>query len=98
MQRDGYIKIGRAVDVDERLRAFRTASAEPIHLLGYIPAKARYETELHERFAWCRLSRDDAGSEWFKPKIDLLLFMAGRGIFPKLTLSLIYRVFITNLI
>lgn len=71
LMRDGELyKIGRSVDVQRRLRTFRTANPN-IRLAHHFPARNMYYAEdtLHKRYAhrrvrgteWFRLSRREAG-------------------------------------
>lgn len=59
----GPVKIGRAVDVEQRIRALQTACPYPLHLRGIaIYGGSRMEARLHRTFASDRLM-----GEWFRP-------------------------------
>lgn len=61
--RDGPIKIGRAIDVEGRVKALQTASAWPLRLLAVVVyAGPALEARLHRLFANDRLT-----GEWFRP-------------------------------
>jgi hypothetical protein len=46
----GPVKIGRTRDVQRRLAALQTASAETLHLIGFVHGDATTELALHEEF------------------------------------------------
>lgn len=62
------IKIGRAVNVQARLRAMQTSHPRPLTLLAVLGAHVSVERLLHRHFAFCR---HDYG-EWFKPCEELI--------------------------
>lgn len=66
----GLIKIGRALDVEARLRSLQTGSGEVLRLLLAIPPGGPREDELHARFAEHRRH-----GEWFDPAPELLAFI-----------------------
>ena len=72
------IKIGRSRDLSARFSALRSASAEPLMLLGWIkaPNPAKAERELHERFDCLR-----SNGEWFRNDETLIDFI-GRNAEP----------------
>jgi hypothetical protein len=73
----GFIKIGLARCVVQRLRGLRLASGAPIKPLGFIPVPRSYwharqrEAELHARFAVQRHH-----GEWFTESLELAQFIA----------------------
>lgn len=59
--RDGdIVKIGRAVNVKQRLTELKTGHHRPLTLMAAIPAHAALEAAIHERFA-----RERQHGEWF---------------------------------
>lgn len=58
----GRYKIGRAKDVEKRLKELRTGASEQVDIYGVIPAKdpVAMERALHRRFAKYRIH-----GEWF---------------------------------
>lgn len=66
----GAIKIGYSGDIEKRFKGLRYASAEPVHLLGWIYGGPEAEGRLHERFAPYRQH-----GEWFRPVDELLEFV-----------------------
>lgn len=70
---DGYIKIGRASDVERRIGSLQTAQALPLRTLLILSGSSDTEFALHARFAHLRV-RDDG--EWFVPGRELLEFIA----------------------
>jgi hypothetical protein len=65
-----YLKIGRAIDVAERLRNMQAGQAERIQLLVAIPSHSALEAAIHERFANARHR-----GEWFLPTTELMDFV-----------------------
>lgn len=65
--RSGAIKIGMTGHFDTRLAQIRTASPEPISVVGVVAADKSLEQSLHAEFAASRLS-----GEWFEPTDALL--------------------------
>lgn len=66
---DGYVKIGRANDVDFRLRALQTAHAKELTLLRSIDGDAVEEWECHYVFRDARIR-----GEWFEFREEMLTF------------------------
>lgn len=64
------IKIGYSGNVKGRMRTLRTASADPLELLGAIEGNKAGEHRLHRRFAVDRLA-----GEWFRPSEELNAFI-----------------------
>lgn len=64
------VKIGRAVDVSERLRTFQTSHPADLALLAAIPGHAVLEPAIHQRFQHLH-----AHGEWFYLADDLLRFI-----------------------
>ena len=94
IQRGGAIKIGIAVDVEDRLRTFETAGAQPAHLIGIVVDGGReLEQALHDKFKYCHIDRDGAGTEWHVPHLLLLweIFLL-TGRLPKFTLPLVWSI------
>jgi excisionase family DNA binding protein len=56
----GPVKIGKADDVDERLRALQFSCPYRLVVLGKLPGGRRLEARLHKQFSACRLH-----GEWF---------------------------------
>lgn len=67
---EGRIKIGIAQDVRQRLRTLRTASSDPLVLLGVMPGGRRQEQRLHRQFGHARTH-----GEWFDPHPDLIAYI-----------------------
>ncbi len=65
---DGPVKIGRAVDVQQRLRTLQTSSPEPLRLLLVIAGSSEREREVHTALVGSRMS---GRCEWFHPTPDL---------------------------
>lgn len=59
---DGPVKVGIAADVESRRRTLQTAIPYPLYTRYVLPGRAHREREMHERFAYFRLS-----GEWFEP-------------------------------
>jgi hypothetical protein len=57
----GAVKIGFAHDVESRLQALQTSSAEELVLLHYMEGTTADERRLHEKFAELRIR-----GEWFR--------------------------------
>lgn len=79
------IKIGKANDVDERLRTFQTARPDKVVELGRIKcrnSKAAFdlETSLHHQFAHLRIDPDH---EWFEFGPEIMRYLLSKGIKPK---------------
>lgn len=71
----GPVKIGRSIRPEVRLAEIQLMSPVPLHLAAAIPGGADKETELHRRFAYCRLH-----GEWFDPVPELMdLILEIRG-------------------
>lgn len=64
------VKIGRAVDVAERLSSLQTSHAAPLRVLAAVRVIMEAERVLHRRFAEHRLQ-----GEWFRlvPEIDAVI-------------------------
>lgn len=70
---DGYIKIGRASNVERRITELQSGQPHPLRILLVLSGKASLEFELHARFAHLRV-RDNG--EWFVAGRELLDFIA----------------------
>jgi hypothetical protein len=66
------VKIGRAVDVADRIRNMQVGHHEPLKLLAAVPAHAALEAELHRHFA---VEREDG--EWFRLSPRLMAYIEG---------------------
>lgn len=92
-QRNGYIKIGQAVDVERRISTLETGSAEPIYCIGiWVDGGNKGERALHHHFSFCHVLHDNGGDEWFLPHPALIwkiFILTGR--LPKLTVPLFLR-------
>lgn len=67
----GFIKIGTATDVTQRMSGLRCASPYPVRLLRVLEGGPKEERGLHARFRHlCERN------EWFRPGEDLLAFIA----------------------
>lgn len=62
-------KIGRAVNVAERLKELQTSSPEPLTLMAAAPIHASIEPYIHKRFAHLRMQ-----GEWFRLTPQLFNF------------------------
>lgn len=67
----GPIKIGRAVNVEKRLRCMQTSVPEALRLLATSAGGPTEERALHRRFLGHRVR-----GEWFRPAPELLEFIA----------------------
>jgi hypothetical protein len=70
IQQGALVKIGRAVDVDKRLRALQIGNARGFRVLATIPAHAVIEGAIHARFAHLREQ-----GEWFRLDANLTAFI-----------------------
>lgn len=61
------IKIGRAVNIVNRLAQLNVGATEPIEMLAVVPAHQSVETLLHRHFKPMRIR-----GEWFQPHPELL--------------------------
>lgn len=64
---DGPIKIGKAVDPQQRLRTLQTGTHETLRLLAVIPGDHEREAEIHRRLAAHRQR-----GEWFAATAEVL--------------------------
>ncbi len=69
---DGYIKIGFALNVHDRLKSLQTGSRQELRLLASIAGSVQSEHDLHRQF-----SADRERGEWFRPSSDLLEYIGG---------------------
>ncbi|MCI0392227.1 MAG: GIY-YIG nuclease family protein [Acidobacteria bacterium] len=67
------IKIGRAVDVEKRMRSLLTSCPYPLKIVALWRPTARWNTEF---FLQCRHKRDRLRGEWFRPSPALLAEIA----------------------
>lgn len=65
------IKIGRAVNIERRLRSLRTAQHRDLAVLAAVPVHVSTEAAVHRRFSHLRIK----GLEWFRPEPELLDFI-----------------------
>jgi hypothetical protein len=72
----GPIKIGRAAQVERRIRAMQTGNPVRLYLRMYL--NGDWEKEHHRRFSSLQIVRDGrtAGSDWFRPAELLLSYIA----------------------
>ena len=66
------IKIGRAVNVLNRLRAMQTGHPKPLRVLATVLAHKSVEPMLHRRFRAHQITR---GKEWFRAAPELTAFI-----------------------
>jgi len=66
----GLIKIGRAMDVEQRLKGLQTGAPGQLRVLADMDGGAAGEADMHRRFAHLRVR-----GEWFSPGDDLLQFI-----------------------
>lgn len=71
--RNNEAKIGYTTDLKRRLYNFRTATTEPLRLLGTIPGTIKLEAYFHEKFAPFHIER-----EWFRLTDVIAEFIARR--------------------
>lgn len=71
IQQGEYVKVGRAVDVPQRLDAFNIGSPLELSLLVAVPAHADLEGAIHARFEHLRQK-----GEWFTAGPDLMEFIS----------------------
>lgn len=74
LSRGDQIKIGYTSNLQDRLRAFRTATTEPVEVLLLVPGTVDLERYYHQKFAEHRIER-----EWFSHATELLEFIAKRA-------------------
>jgi len=77
VERDGFVKIGFAFNVPNRIREINRGSSSipgmtvsPVRLLATMPGGKRNERWLHDRFAHVRVD-----GEWFLPDDEMWSFM-----------------------
>ena len=70
VQQGALVKIGRAVDVNERLRTLQTGNGRGFQVLATIPAHAAIEVAIQARFKHLREQ-----GEWFRLDPDLAAFI-----------------------
>lgn len=66
----GFVKIGSAIDIRQRLCALRTNSPEKLILLAVVPAHRDLEMILHRHF-W----RDRTRAEWYRLSDEMRAFI-----------------------
>lgn len=69
-QSGSKVKIGWSRRVAARLADLQIGNPDPIKLIGMVPGGRARESELHRRFAHCRVS-----GEWFEAKPELLAYI-----------------------
>jgi len=67
------VKIGRAVDPSERLRAIQTGQSGEVAIVACVAAHVALEAAIHKRFAHLRTR---AKGEWFRLDPDLVAFIS----------------------
>lgn len=70
----GIIKIGIAIDVEDRRKTLEYGCGVPLEVLRVVPGAADLEQELHALFNASRLL-----GEWFTPTEDLVRLATGKG-------------------
>ncbi len=65
-----HVKIGRAVDVAQRVRELQVGHPHPLALVVSVPAHAALELAIHRRFQHLRTQ-----GEWFRIDDDLVAFI-----------------------
>jgi y4mF family transcriptional regulator len=70
-EKTGLIKIGKAVNVQSRLKSLQHGSPDKLTLLGVIPESNMSEEELHKEFSKYR-----SHGEWFQSSQEILDFIA----------------------
>jgi len=69
------IKIGRAKDVEQRLKSLQTSSPVPLELLKVIQVNSMKEAENLERSLHAKFSHLRMSGEWFKAKQELINYL-----------------------
>ena len=77
--RDGFIKIGKTRNLEERLRELQTANPRPLVVVGYEPGYTRTEERLHWTFERHRVPH----SEWFFPADEIFRYIESINAFAK---------------
>jgi Meiotically up-regulated gene 113 len=70
----GPIKIGTAIDVNQRVKGLSTQYKSPFCILGVMKGDRIVEASLHDRFGHLRLE-----GEWFEPDVQLTCFITHFG-------------------
>lgn len=70
--RPGFVKVGRASDLGERMRAHQTAHHVPLTVERWWPVgdPRGVERAMHEVLVSCRVRVAGGGSEWFRCGLD----------------------------
>lgn len=68
---NGFIKIGIARDLSQRIDKLKAASPYELEVIRVLPGGRPEERAIHERFAHCRHR-----GEWFKPEADLIAYIS----------------------
>lgn len=67
---NGFIKIGVAIDLRQRIDKLQSASPYQINVVRVLPGGITEERKLHRRFSASHVKR-----EWFRPDADLLTYI-----------------------
>jgi len=68
----GYVKIGKAKNIESRMRDLQVAHPVPLKLLAVLSADPKDEGAFHRQWADLRCT-----GEWFKPNLEFFEFIAG---------------------
>lgn len=63
----GFVKIGRAERIKERMKDYATHNPEPAELLVAVPQAGDFEHQIHRKWDMHRTR-----GEWFKPACELM--------------------------
>lgn len=69
---NGPVKIGKAYNIQRRLKEAQTFNSEKIHCIGYFPGNFKIEKYLHVIF-----KKSHIRGEWFKPHPELINMAKG---------------------
>lgn len=76
------IKIGRARDIEKRLRSLQTASPVELELLKTLQVESESQAQVLERELHCRFEHLRLKGEWFKAEPELLSYIATESFSP----------------
>jgi hypothetical protein len=72
----GFIKVGKAVDVESRLAELQGGSPHTLTVLAVEPGGRALESALHKKFAGLRV-----GGEWFRDDLEIRAYISGLQAF-----------------